>query len=339
MTRRMLSMLFILVLLASAALAQDAGEWDRDPKQHWHTNEAGEKTDAAAHVMQEDIYCTVCGSEIWVYDDGASDVYNYSEAGDLTRYSAYDAAGNLVDEYRYVHEYNADGVKQKEQTYYAGALLEEIEYAVSPLGDVVPRLQTAWYPDGTGAQNEYDEYGSVVRITTTDEAGNLTFEETTEYTYGEDGVILGTTVKGQYTDGDGYKTLINQYGDTTFNAFYNADGSVIFESRSEFEYDPYGSKLWEKTYMDGVLLSESIYVVESDEFGSWSREKTYTEYNEDGTRYVVEYNEYGEEISAALYDAGGSIIPEPESGDDFDVEGFDETDDTLLEGGAYLIGD
>lgn len=86
------------LLCAGFAREELADSWDRDAREHWQTSETGEKQNGEAHVFDDNGVCTICGAEVWLYDDGMADVYNYTPYGDMARYSAYDADGHPVSE-------------------------------------------------------------------------------------------------------------------------------------------------------------------------------------------------------------------------------------------------
>ena len=67
------------------------GNWDWNAKEHWYNCECGEKMDAAAHKLGDDLICTGCGAEVWVMDDGSADIYSYDQYGNTQRYAYFDA--------------------------------------------------------------------------------------------------------------------------------------------------------------------------------------------------------------------------------------------------------
>ena len=306
----------VLMILEAAAIGSAeahthvfAEEWNRDLTQHWHECECGERKEPEAHALDDGMICTVCGSEVWDWGEGfGGDVSNYNEYGDVVRHSSFDGDGLLIDDYTYQMEYDADGNKTREATYYGDFLVEEVLYAMNELGEWHPSVQTGYQEDGFWSVNEYDDHGNIVRAVSYDAENTALFDTVTEYVYDEAYMILETRVDTRYGEEGGYREVINQYGDSVLSVFYNAAGETEYESCSEYEYDEDGNRLSAKGYEDGRLAWESVYALSEDEFGAWSWEKTYTEYLEDGSRNVYEYDEEGRGISETGYDAEGEII-------------------------------
>ena len=79
--------------------------WEADLVNHQKVCECGEAFDAGAHTLEENI-CTVCGSEVAIFEDNSGFVYTFTEYGDTFVYLNYDNAGNA--EYKEVYEYTYD---------------------------------------------------------------------------------------------------------------------------------------------------------------------------------------------------------------------------------------
>ena len=135
----------------------------------------------------------------------------------------------------------------------------------------------------------------------------LFLEEITQYEYNEFGEVLFTHARGSYADGTAYEHKSNEHGDDTLDAYYNADGmpEVVFEM--EYEYDEEGCMLLKKTYYNGVLSEEIVYTVVDGEWGKESLEQMCTEYSEDGTKTIYEYNEHGDSVKTTGYDGQGVV--------------------------------
>ena len=260
--KKTLFMLLLCVLLAAQSACAEA--WDRDPHEHWRTDAAGARTDAAAHTLDEAGHCAVCMSDFWHSEDGSCDIYSMNEAGSIAAYSCYAADGRLLLDERYSYTYDA-----------AGAVTE---------------MTIASYNSETGRS----------------------------------------------------MTVYNAQGDLTASQSLAEDGTILSEARYEYEYDQNGVKLGEKVYENERLAAESVYTIVTDDFGTWSYESMTTYYEEDGSRYIVEYDMGGNELRSGLYDAKGNPIGEVYEAED-ETAGTDEEfweDDTSLEpaeGGAYLI--
>lgn len=283
-----------------------SAEWDRDAVNHWRNCDCGEMTELSAHVM-EDTFCTVCGSKVWVYDDGTADVYDYFDNGNLRRNTFYDVDGTVFSDYRYEYGYDDAGCMLWSKTWLGDLLCEEVQYAVSADGESIPTEQKGYNEDGTWACNEYDLYGNVTCIRTYTAEVAVVFEETYEYTYLEEGLIAETKISGRFDDGSSYVWVDNQYGDRVSSIMYEADGSISMNFATEIGYDELGNKQWYKRYSDGVLMEEAVYALYTDEAGSWSYEQRYTEYLEDGGKIVIEYDHEGGEVSRTECDAQGNV--------------------------------
>lgn len=282
-------LVFMLPCLCMAETADaeftDAA-WDRDAKEHWHVLENGEKADVAAHVMQ-DVYCEVCGSEIWLFDDGWANVHNYDEYGELIRATSYDENGEISYDSETVFCYDGNGMKQWEKQYDNGVFVMETVYAVNEDGVNQPVWTESYYDDGTSARNEYDEHGNCIKAYTYDENGAVTSEITSEYALGADGWYYeakNTTVM----DGTVFVNVYNEHHDWVYVSITEADGTVVSEVTFEYEYLD-GMKVSCKQFSAGVLTLESYY----DEAGVLRKE---IEHLEDGTTMVYEFDENGELI-------------------------------------------
>ncbi|MBE6759073.1 MAG: hypothetical protein E7554_03170 [Ruminococcaceae bacterium] len=144
------------------------------------------------------------------------------------------------------------------------------------------------------------------------------------------------TYNGEYNDGLGICSVCNSgtfYGDNggyetysfdesdnlIFIGYYDADGNEIFYSRTEYDYYPDGSAKYAGEYVcDKVkgtgeerLIAEYEYLPcenGENEFG----EKVYcskeTSFCDDGTYWVIKYDERFGAIEDIQYDKDGSII-------------------------------
>lgn len=330
MKKRLISLvLAILMLCASAAAAEgtahtheESEAWDRDLAQHWHICECGEKLGEAEDHVMDDIMCTVCGSEIWDFGEGSGCIVDYNEMGDTVRYTAYEEAA-VYEDYRYVIVYGEDGNKISAETYCNDFLCEVIEYGVGADGCDLPSAQYFYSDDGTSGLNQYDEYGNLVYSASYDEEGAVIVEETAEYVYDEDGWVLEARNVLQFSSGEKFVDVKNEYGDTMMSAIYEANGELASGSRYEYEYDENGNKLWARQYseLDGRLVRESEYALIEDEWGTECYEKITIDYEEDGGKYVCEWNNRGNELSAVQYDAEGEIVTAYRSEYEYDENG------------------
>lgn len=334
MEKKFVSMvLAALMLLVSLAFAEGTAhthtfseEWDRDLQKHWHACECGEKFEEEDHVIgEEQIQCEICGSEVWIYGEeaGPGDICDYDENGNVIRNTSYDENGEMIDDYRYLLQYDADGNRIHEEVYWNGQLIEVVEYALSKNGEVVMKNRLGYDPEGGSSIVEFDEYGSCVHTVTYDADGAVIYENFAEYTYDEEGWILYTK-ESVYFDGVlSAEHEYNQYNDEVLDVFYNEDGSVSFGSRTEYEYDERGNRLSMKVYdvVTGRLTRESAYAVKKIDGWEENYEATEICYEEDGSKYVYEYDERGNELTETVYNAEGKIEVVYRSEYEFDDEG------------------
>lgn len=286
------------------------GEWDRDAKQHWQVCEDGEKLNVGEHTLDDEGICSVCHSLVTDYGEGQFIVNNHDEHGDTVRYTYYDADGSVVEE-------------------------EFTEYGLDAEGNCY-ELKTTRYDYTYGAiyVSEYNEYGDQTARTISDLEGNVEQTDRFEREYNDEGdpiweksytndvlvqEITGyqTYVDGEYTMRfpetvidyyeDGTK-LVTDYGDdgeVAKETYYKADGTVEKEWTYTYETDSEGNWTSIKVYEGERLVKETEYALDAD---GWNYPVKETEYHEDGSKTVCEYNEYGELVSESQYDADGNLI-------------------------------
>ena len=91
-------------------------------------------------------------------------------------------------------------------------------------------------------------------------------------------------------------------------AYYMADGTLDYEFICEYEYDENGDPLWEKQYLDGVLIYEVVqYAVVTDNEGYCRYPEITVEYNEDGSKLVSEYGQNTEVATETFHNADGTV--------------------------------
>lgn len=287
----LLLLVFMLPCASMAETAVDADipvfEWERDAKEHWHVLENGEKADAAPHVMQ-DVFCEVCDSEIWVFDDGWADVSNYNEYGELTRSTSYDDTGAVSYDCVFAYGYDENGIKLWEKQFENGWFAGEMAYAVNADGENLPIWSVTYYDDGTSGRIEYDGQGNAVKSFTYDADGTVTYESTSEFALGSDGWYYEAKTTA-IMDGTVFTEERNEHGDWTYASIIESDGTVVSETVFEYVYQD-GVKASCKQYESGVLTMESYY----DEWGRLVKE---IEYLEDGSTLVYEFDEEGNLIN------------------------------------------
>jgi len=299
--------LVLLALVISLLLPHALSEvrWERDMYEHWHLDEEGKRIDVGAHRM-DDIVCEICQSNIWMFDDGTCDITNYNEYEDIVRNSYYEADGMMMDDYVYVYSYDENGNKLNSFTYYFGVLIEEAEYGLDPFGDSVLKTMTGYNDDGSESVVLCDEYGNTISSKMTAEDGHVVFEETFEYTYGDDGFPIHTTQKTLFDDGSYFIFELDEMGNHLFETQVEGDGTVVYAYTHVYEYDDGGRMLSERVTENDRPVFETFYTYKGDDF--WGYQSMTIDYFEDGSKTVCEMDEYGEIIKETNYNADGEII-------------------------------
>lgn len=176
------------------------------------------------------------------YDDGSMSVTEYNEQGDEILVAFY-LDGVLEAELRYEYTYDEQGRVTRMRTFSDGAVIEEVDYVIVTEADgyfSYPARMTAWYEDDTRVtyildangdtlsetyydaaanilkslsyENEYDDAGNLVRVTTT-----------------EDGVL--SRVEEYAVDADGWiyraKEIVYNADGTSTEIRYDENGEVI----------------------------------------------------------------------------------------------------------------
>jgi len=169
--------------------------WDRNATEHWHSCECGEKLDAAAHTLDDMNICTVCGSEVLDWGDGTFNVYNYDETGAIIRDSSLSKGGELLMEYVYDREYDANGDLVTEKVLVDGVLCTEASYTTDENGT----WQTGYidyYEDGSKHTAEYDVNGEITHTQRYNADGVMESDAVYEYGYTDD----GESYRAKYTE-------------------------------------------------------------------------------------------------------------------------------------------
>lgn len=212
--------------------------------------------------------------------------------------------------------------------------------------------------DGTYDVSDYDEYGNLVRSSCYDENGLLTYQSIHVLTCNEDGVILkdveyingvlyGESLYTVTEDGmqlpvsstvwnDDGTTSVNQYdkhGNCVYAAIYEADGSVFFETISEFALSDDGW-YYECTTTSRYATGETFY----DETNQYGDKLRSLNTHADGTvwgdwTYEYEYRNHTK-VWKKQYAAGVLIFEEF-----FDDDGNCIQEVEYLEDGGWIIYD
>ena len=283
------------------------GGWDWNGKEHWKTCECGEKMDAADHKLGDAMVCTKCGAEVWEFEDGSADVYSYDQYGNTQRYANFDAEGNMVSESRYENEYDDAGNLLSARFYSDGVLQNEDTY-VENNGEFILAKSTMYY-DGGCTVNEYDEYGNMVHMSDTDEAGNVEAESWYEYTMDPDGGFYESKYTERLPEGGKLEAQYTPMGDIIVRVWYDEAGNETRVDTWEYEYNEAGQDEWQKQYTDGVLVYEITgYGEYSNSEFSMRYPECIIEYYEDGTRLEQKHGSNGEIETETAYSAGGDVV-------------------------------
>jgi len=319
---------------AGEAHTHTAGEeWDRDLTTHWNLCACGEVMNTAEHTLEEDV-CSVCGSEIWAYDDGSGDIYNYDANGNLLRTTSYNNIGTLTSDFRIVPEYDADGNIIRDKQYENGILLAESEYARSSTGESYEAQNISYEADGSHSVSRRNEFGDTLAYFSYAADGTLLAESSYEYAETEDGIVYQSKCTDiDHESGVTYVSEYNRYNDQTLMEEYDGTGSLVDTTSWERDYDEDGNPLWQKTYQNGRLTFEiPSYLVWTDAYG-WSRfPSKEISYYEDGSSLVTTYTERGDVASDVSLLSDGTVAYETS----YTYE-YDEADN-LLRASTYENG-
>ena len=245
---------------------------------------------------------------VFYNDDRSYFVNEYDQNGNITYVCEIDVSGAVINESKMEYALDANGC------YYQVKLEDILE-------------------DGTIYTSTYDDHGENISRVKIDAEGNVVFEEAYEREYDEAGNMLWektyrngmlaneivsyaevTTedywcrypeqIIEYYEDGT---RLVSEYGNNTMVAkeiFYNADGSVGYENI--YVYETFEDGNWSRIQIlkDGKLSVDQEYAVSED---GWSYKVKETEYFEDSSYSVTEFNEWDEVLSVTMYDASGNV--------------------------------
>ncbi len=318
-----------LCLAEAPALTPPTFEWERNAAEHWRLQPDSARTDAAPHALV-DQRCTVCGCELWLFEDGAADVSDYDVHGNLVRYSAFDADGSVILDLRYAHEYDAEGHLLTSWEFDGDLLSSETIYTLGENDERIPVMQR-FYQDGSlHALNEYDAFGNAIHNATYAPDGSVIFEEYSEYAllpdgsyyeakrttfpagdaadpygivalevlFAEDGMILQESES--YADGMKLTTEYNPNADPVRITTYDAAGTVIMVQSYEYEYAEDMTFRRIRAYVDGSLVIETEFARGADGQAYPAKE---TVYSEDGSSVTFTFAEDGSILTETTAEA------------------------------------
>lgn len=294
LTALFLALLFLTCSACAQSPALPTFTWQRNGNGHWQQDPA----DIQPHTLDDLFFCAVCGSEVWVYEDGSADIFDYDEHGNQTRYTGFDEQGQVISELVYALTYEQDQLLLADE-FIDGVHYSQTTYAMSESGEVYAQRMTTWLDDSTTSVNTFDEHGNCIHSLTLDENNNPSFETYTDYALNDDGWYYTVKDVSRFGDGSGFTTEYNAMGDPIRTVHTEADGSVWSDTTYEYGYDGM-DKLWCRQYAFGRLALESEYAD--------GMLVTETEYPEEGGRYIYEYNENGDIILITAYDTTGALV-------------------------------
>lgn len=220
---------FVLAVAMAASLTacaekhtHSAEGWELNAREHWQICECGEAINTAAHSLDENSKCSVCGAEIWDFGDFV-DVHTYTQYGDSLRITSYDADGSVASETWSEYGFTADGESYETKNTMIDA-------------------------DGIKYIGEYNEQRDMTAWFCYDADGNLVTEERYEFEYDTEG---RKQVKRAYVSGTLTQELIYKLV-TEEDGWMNYPGTVI-------DYHDDGSKTVTEYDENDEIISATTY--------------------------------------------------------------------------------
>jgi len=330
----------ILAVLLSLALLtacgghrhESAEGWQCDGERHWRVcGECGETFDEGAHDAENGT-CSVCASEVSVFEDGSINLTTYNEHGDCIATILYNDDGTVAYTERNEYEYDGEGNKTLQRLYTDEVLFAEFTYARSGSGEEYTAGETYYYEDGSKSVTEYDELWNVLYSAWYTSENEL--ETESRYVYGKDGSVLETeyfagvlTAERSYVtdaegllrivgwtsyneDGSGVYCEYDEYDSEVLERYFDAAGKTELEKRHEYTYDSDGNKTYVKSYEDGRLAEETEYAFADDGMGGYFMNAKTILYHADGSKSVTENDPLWAWSVQTDYDAAGNVTNE-----------------------------
>jgi len=330
------SILFAVYDADGSVLAEDRYEYtyDADGNKRSELYYNGETLSAEYEYAQGASGETYLARDTNYFEDGSRSTSEYDEHGNILSFANMDAEGNVWDaaEYTYNDAGNWVGVKE----YVEGVLAAEREYSIDADGNQQLLKEIIYNEDGSWMGAEYDLYENQVIEIHSDADGNVELERRFEHTYDDEGnktltktydngVLVeemefwfGSDDEGSWSMSgktttyheDGSKTVADGDMEATWSSetTYDAAGNVVEELRYEYDQDENGEAVGSRGYKNGKLFVETKAITGAD----GTPGILWTEYNEDGTKTVTEYNESFDVVKETVYDADGTAISESE---------------------------
>lgn len=282
--------------------------WDRDPKDHWQVCECGEILEHGAHELEDEIHCTICGSEVWIFEDGGANIMNHTEEGRFARSTTYDADGNIENDLVMKQEYDEAGNLVKEFEYQDGRLASESIFGINIDGMAYASKCTTYWEEGGYVINEYNEYNDLIAMysyAADDTLEHDGFFEYADHPYG--GRYEIKAKETDYLNGISWECEYNEYEDCISRVLTDADGNVTVSQTHEYSYAEDGLLLDYKTWEFGNLSEEYYYEFTQTEDYDINYVKTHVKHFDDGTKCVTEMDCDGMELVKTYYGKDGSV--------------------------------
>ena len=289
-----------------------SNQWELNVKEHWQTcTEDGEKIRPEAHSINEENLCVVCGGSILEYTDGTGWTTCYNERGQTIRTTAFDTAGNKVHEDRWDYAEDANGtwyVAKTTEFDQAGNRIYVEEF--NEYGDLTATsisnlegqiMQTNRFERG------YDEQGNMLwEFSYTNDV--LIQEQHDFMTYENDRISRFFPKKtiDYYEDGSQVLSIRNDMGLLIKKATYLADGSLAHQMEYEHVFADHGGFERIRVYENGRLRQDTEYAI-STALGIIYVIRD-TEFHEDGSKTLREYDERSQLVGEYTYDAEGNLM-------------------------------
>ena len=258
------------------------GDWVCDFNSHWHLCECGEEMDKGAHTL-EHVNCTVCGSEIVVWEDGSKEVTVYNDHGDNIQFTSYAPDGSVETDERLDFVYDDAGNMISMEAYLNGFRYAGYEYAVGSDGETHIAGHTTYNEDGTYKVDTYDEDFHTLRTVHYAADNSITTES--RYLYNEDfsrmteeeylrgePVAVREYMLDEYTawlllsdllyngEGNDIARTYDDSGNPLTEVHYNPQGGVELEYSFENTYDLSGNLLHVRIFKSGVFVEETTNI-------------------------------------------------------------------------------
>lgn len=259
-----------------------AGGWICDFDSHWHLCECGEEMDKGEHTLEQ-VNCTVCGSEVVLWEDGSKQVTVYNEHGDNSQFTRYAPDGSIVSDERLSFVYDDAGNMISMEAYLNGFRYAGYEYTVGSNAEVYMASHTVYNEDGSYQVDTFDENLHTLRTVHYSADNSITTEY--RYTYSEDNThmteeeyLRGEPVSrrefvlDQYQawlpvsdylyngEGNDIARTFDDYGNALSEIHYNAQGGVELEFAFENTYDLNGNLLHVRIFKNGIFIEQADHL-------------------------------------------------------------------------------